>query len=120
MGKGIAKQFKDKYPDMYLKYRDDCNKGLVRPGIVLLYPTDSHIIANFPTKVNWRYPSKYEWIESGLDYLANLLKSHKIKSIAIPKLGCSNGKLDWTKVKEIILSKLDIDELKDIRIDIYE
>lgn len=58
-------------------------------------------------------PSKYEYIEKGLDALRNLLLEKSIKSIAIPALGSGNGGLDWQKVKPLIEAKL-----KDLEVDI--
>jgi hypothetical protein len=68
--------------------------------------TDKKLIINFPTKVHWRSPSRYEYIEKGLDALKDLLSEKKVESIAIPPLGCGNGGLDWAKVRPIIENKL--------------
>jgi hypothetical protein len=63
-------------------------------------------IINFPTKKHWRLPSKYEWIDAGLRSLKEWLRENEIKSIAIPPLGSGNGKLDWTRIKVMILDAL--------------
>ena len=60
------------------------------------------IIINFPTKTNWRLPSEYQYIESGLEELVKVIKEKNIKSIAIPPLGAGNGGLNWDKVKQIM------------------
>ena len=80
--------------------------------------SDTKYIINFPTKKHWREKSKIEYIYQGLDDLIKVIKELNIKSIAIPPLGCGNGKLDWKEVKKIIEEKLQI--LDDIKIILYE
>lgn len=147
MGKGLALQFKKKYPDMYKEYKKVCSgksyKGygkLKEGGDLWLYPNtdmfDNHKILCFATKENWWNKSKIEWIERGLQTLIKYwsLKDESpygdttnsfyfyelmnIKSIAWPKLGCTNGKLDWDKeVKPLMIKYL---ENLDIINEIYE
>lgn len=119
MGKGIALQFKLKYPDMYKEYREICNNNELEPGILHVwyrgvYGLSPKYIINFPTKVNWRNPSKIGWIEKGLCKLQDVIRKLNLKSIAIPALGCSNGGLDWNVVRPIIESYL-----KNINCEIY-
>lgn len=112
MGKGIALAFKKRYPDMYVDYVHDCDQRVYKPGTIRFYfdKRKKQAIINFATKNHWRYPSKYEWIENGLIELSSYLRSFEFAnrkvSIAIPALGCSNGKLDWVKVKELIVRYL--------------
>jgi O-acetyl-ADP-ribose deacetylase (regulator of RNase III) len=111
MGKGIALQFKEAFPNNNKAYMAVCKRGELAPGkLFAMWDSNLHsgrkFIINFPTKVHWRHPSKYEYIELGLDALRELLVSENIKSVAIPPLGSGNGGLDWKKVKPMILSKL--------------
>ena len=107
MGKGIALQFKEAFPNNNKVYIEACKRKELEPG-KLLSVWDENInfgkklIINFPTKIHWRYPSKYEYIEKGLIALRELLQKEKIKSVAIPPLGSGNGGLDWAKVKPMI------------------
>jgi len=111
MGKGIALQFKDEFPHNYEVYVETCKKGELYPG-TLLTVTDwsprygEKIIVNFPTKVHWRNPSKYEYIQKGLVALREFIITNKVESISIPPLGCGNGGLDWIKVKPMIMDSL--------------
>ncbi|MDP5198474.1 macro domain-containing protein [Flavobacterium sp. DG2-3] len=115
MGKGIALQFKNQYPNNYKLYRNACKLKEVQVGEMFVTEETSllggkKIIINFPTKTDWRKPSEYEYIESGLKNLVKIIKEKKIKSIAIPPLGAGNGGLDWNKVKALIEKYLkDID-----------
>lgn len=115
MGKGVALAIKEAFPENYKLYRKVCEEKLFDIGKIFVTETGQMFpkyIINFPTKKHWKNPSKYEWIEEGLNSLSDWLDENKIKSIVIPPLGSGNGKLDWKKVKPIILSHLD--KYKDI------
>lgn len=121
MGKGIALQFKEAYPDNYRIYRKACKEGTFSVGQMLvtsvndIYGGQERYIINFPTKTDWRKPSEYLYIEKGLEALKNEIIERGIKSIAIPPLGSSNGGLNWPQVKEMIIAAL-VDVDCDIRI----
>lgn len=107
MGKGIALQFKNQYPINYKIYAKACKEKAFAIGQLLVTKEASLLggtkfIINFPTKTDWRKPSEYSYIETGLQQLAKIIKERKIKSIAIPPLGAGNGGLDWNKVKTLI------------------
>ena len=117
MGKGIALEFKKKYPQMYEEYVEKCKKNQVKPGIPYYYhDLFGNSIINFPTKDHWRSSSRIEYIVSGLDWIINNYKKIGITSIAIPPLGCGNGGLDWKQVGPIIYNKL---KNLPIRIELY-
>jgi O-acetyl-ADP-ribose deacetylase (regulator of RNase III) len=122
MGKGIALQFKERYPKMFLEYKEACEKSYLRPGKLHLYKDDIWIV-NFPTKVDWRNPSKYDWVEAGLARLfAKTIPDLQLKSVGIPALGCSNGGLAWSNVKKIIEKWYYVfdDVLENVDVKIYE
>lgn len=110
MGKGVALQFKQAFPDNYASYRNACKSGRVKLGEMYLFD-NGHLgsrryIINFPTKDHWRSKSRIADIESGLDDLVRVLAEHGIESVAVPALGCGNGGLSWSDVEPIIESKL--------------
>ncbi len=108
MGKGIALQFKQAFPDNFRQYERACRAQQVRPGSMFivrtgdLYSPNPKYIINFPTKVHWRSQSRLEDIQSGLEALVQDVRELQIKSIAIPPLGCGNGGLDWEQVRPLI------------------
>lgn len=123
MGKGIALQFKNSFPEMYEIYRSACKNKKVIPGqmwvdVVIDHNNEFKIIINFPTKRHWRDASRIEDIESGLLSLIEAIKQMKIKSIAIPPLGCGNGGLDWTVVCPMIEDAMK--QVPDTRVLLYE
>ncbi|MEQ8421822.1 MAG: macro domain-containing protein [Arenibacter algicola] len=122
MGKGIALQFKERFPQNFRAYRDACKNGLVKTGKMFVF-TESDlqgdkIIINFPTKEEWYRKSQYNWIEEGLKDLVVVIKSMDIKSISLPPLGCGNGGLKWDKVKALMSQYLG--NLSDVEVFIYE
>ncbi len=121
MGKGIAFQFKEKYPNNYKVYKNACKDKTISIGKSLVTKEKTtygeKFIINFPTKTDWRKPSEYIYIEQGLENLVDIINQYGIKSIAIPPLGSGNGGLNWPKVKSIIETKLSC---LDIDIYIYE
>ncbi|MCQ6521708.1 MULTISPECIES: type II toxin-antitoxin system antitoxin DNA ADP-ribosyl glycohydrolase DarG [Bacillus] len=122
MGKGIALEFKKRFPENYKEYRVKCASKELTIGQSFVYEIPFHLqtkyIINFPTKKHWRHPSKVEYVEQGLDNLTTLIAEYNIKSIAMPALGCGNGNLDWKVVKPIIEEKLR--HLKDVNIIVFE
>jgi len=105
MGKGIAKTFKDIYPDMFARYLRLCESSQFNVGHLWLYKTPHKWILNFPTKKDWRHPSKAEYVEEGLRKFAAGYPRHGITSAAFPRLGCGNGELDWEKVVRPLMKK---------------
>lgn len=106
MGKGIALQFKQAYPEMNKAYEKACERGEVVPGKVQVWATGAlsgpKYVINFPTKREWYTKSRYADIESGLRSLVEEVQRLDIESIALPPLGCGNGGLTWSKVRPMI------------------
>jgi O-acetyl-ADP-ribose deacetylase (regulator of RNase III) len=103
MGRGIALQFKNVYPENFKAYEAACKREAVQPGRMFVYETGQltppRFIINFPTKRHWRGKSRIEDIESGLVDLVNVIRDKGIHSIAIPPLGSGLGGLDWNDVR---------------------
>lgn len=122
MGKGIALQFKQAFPQNFSQYERACAAGEVQPGRMFVTRTDSMLppfyIINFPTKRHWRGPSRLEDIEAGLVALKEEIQRLGVKSIAIPPLGCGSGGLAWEDVRPRIEQALAT--LEDVRIVVYE
>ncbi len=101
MGKGIAQVYKLRYPLMFDEYKEHCKNKLIKPGVLWLFNKQQNApwILNFPTKFHWKYPSKMEWIVSGLEKFVETYEKKGITSIAFPLLGTHNGGLDIHEVK---------------------
>lgn len=107
MGAGVALAFKNRYPDMFKDYRRACLAGDIKPGRLHVWKNlEGEWIINFPTKLDWRDPSQYEYIEAGLKSLREFLTQYKNLKVVIPPLGCGLGGLDWNKVSIMIRESL--------------
>lgn len=120
MGKGIAKAFREHYPQMYEHYRKVCQNHQLKVGKLLTFQeTDVinnswHLVVCLPTKKHWRNPSKMEWVKAGVDALINLLNEDTtITSIAIPPLGAGCGGLDKAEVLRLITASFSINCTRD-------
>jgi O-acetyl-ADP-ribose deacetylase (regulator of RNase III) len=122
MGRGIALQFKNSFPDNYKAYKEACDRSEMQPGKMFVfntgYLTNPKYIINFPTKRHWKGKSRIEDIEAGLKSLVDTIIQYNIKSIAIPPLGSGLGGLNWIDVKPII--ELELNSLKSVHIVVYE
>lgn len=102
MGKGIALQFKEKFPKMYLEYKKLCKNGLFSLGDVFTYDYGNGVIFNLGTQVNWKTKADITAIEKALIKVLSYALQNDILSIAMPKIGAGLGGLEWTDVKLII------------------
>jgi len=107
MGKGIALEFKRRYPEMFRDYQRRCAKGEVRLGRPYLYrQLTGPWILLFPTKDHWRSVARLENIVAGLEYLKAHYREWGIASLAVPPLGCGQGGLDWSIVGPTLFNHL--------------
>ena len=118
MGKGIALDFKLRYPEMFKEYQKICFRRMLKPGQILPYTKSSPIILNFAIKDDWKDPSKLEWIEETLQKFVDNYKKLGITSIAFPWMGAMNGGLPIEKIKQ--LTRKYLSNLYDIEIEVYD
>ena len=122
MGKGIALQFKQAYPENFRAYERACHAHEVQPGRMFTVATGQMVnpqyIINFPTKRHWRGASRIEDIRAGLKALVQEVKRLGIQSIAVPPLGCGNGWLNWWEVRPSIEQALQA--VPDVRVLLFE
>ncbi len=122
MGKGLALQFKSRYPDMFLKYQEECRRGLVNPARPLVYErpdeTNPKYIINLATKRHWRDKSRILDIHTALTALAREINRLSISSIAIPGIGAGLGGLRWPEV--VLAIEQHLSQLPATEITIFE
>ncbi|WP_264536544.1 macro domain-containing protein [Flavobacterium sp. N1736] len=102
MGKGIALQFKQKYPKMYLEYNKLCKEGQFSLGDLLTYKHENEVIFNLGTQKTWRTNADISAIESSLNKMLLYASKNNIFKIALPKIGAGLGGLNWSDVKSTI------------------
>ena len=116
MGAGIALEFKLRHPEMFRQYVEHCKKGRIDIGKLWIYKPppdagDRRWVLNFPTKRNWKMPSRWEYLESGLAKFVATYYQKGITSAAFPALGATNGGLDEETVIDLMrryLTECDI------------
>ena len=122
MGRGLALQFKNAYPENFKAYEAACRRGIVQPGRMFVFDiahsTKPRFIINFPTKRHWRNKSIIEDIDAGLVDLVNVIRNNDINSIAIPPLGAGLGGLNWGDVCKSIENHLI--ELVDVDVIVFD
>jgi len=118
MGKGIALEFRRRYPKMFKEYRRVCEKGELQPGQILPYQEGGTWILNFAIKNDWKQPSKVEWIESCLKEFISSYRDMGIKSAAFPWMGAMNGGIPIEIIKKVMRNYLS--NLTDIDIEVYD
>lgn len=107
MGKGLALQFKNNYPQNFIEYKRHCDNGSLQIGKCFSFWENNKFIVNFPTKKHWKESSSYEYIKLGLIALEKHIDFYNIESIAVPQIGCGLGGLDFEIVKPMIIEALD-------------
>ncbi len=122
MGRGIALQFKNDFPENFKAYEAACARDEVQPGKMFVFETHTlanpRLIINFPTKRHWRGKSRIGDIESGLRALVDEICNRRIRSIAIPPLGSGLGGLNWADVRPRIVAALR--GLDDLNVLVFE
>lgn len=106
MGRGLALEFRRRYPANYVAYREACLRQEVVIGRMFVWRTAverPRFIINFPTKRHWRDWSRLEYISEGLEGLKTAVREYGICSVALPELGCGNGRLQWQDVCPLIV-----------------
>lgn len=122
MGKGLALQFKRRYPENFKAYKRACDLGTVEIG--RMFVTETHqltgprLIVNFPTKKHWRADSRVEYIREGLEDLVRVIRERNIQSIAVPPLGSGNGGLNWSEVRPLVEDALA--PIEGLRVEIFD
>ena len=110
-GRGLALQFKTRFPENFDAYYDACRNQAIKLGSMLVHDyglgSRPRYIVNFPIKNHWRDQTTLEHIESGLIDLAEVVESRGILTLAMPPIGCGPGGLDWKDVRPLLERHLD-------------
>lgn len=102
MGKGIALQFRKKYPDMYLQYKKKCKDGMFKLGDVFEYRLNDEHIFNLGTQKDWKTKATLDAIQDSVLKMLASATEQQISSIALPRIGAGLGELIWEDVKKVL------------------
>ena len=109
MGAGIAYEFRLREPKMFTTYQKLCENKQIEIGKLWLYSTEQESqfyskVLNFPTKHDWKFPSKEEYLHKGLEKFVATYREKGITSIAFPLLGADKGGITPQKSQKIMES----------------
>jgi O-acetyl-ADP-ribose deacetylase (regulator of RNase III) len=106
MGAGVAKTFRQRYPEMYEQYRQRCKadpRGFNLGDSWLWKADDQPWVFNLGTQERyWRARASYEAVETALKRMREQSSLEGIHCIAMPRIGVGYGGLSWKKVREIV------------------
>ena len=104
MGKGIATQFKKRFPEMYRQYKKLCIESKFNLGDVFEYNYGNGYVFNLGTQQSWRTKADITAIQMSLNKMLLFSSEKEIKKIAMPTIGAGLGGLKWESVKQVIES----------------
>jgi hypothetical protein len=124
MGAGLALEAKERYPKVqvnlgkYLRLMgsnipyiigavDATGKYLDITAENIAKKEFKCLIISFPTKNHFKEDSSLELIKQSCQMIKEMADKYQLKNIALPKVGCGLGRLDWEKVKSEIIDLLD-------------
>lgn len=117
MGKGIALEFRRRFPEMFAVYKETCEKGLLRPGQILPYRKSSPWVLNFAVKDDWKHPSRVEWVEQCLEKFCQWYPTVGLRSVAFPWMGAMNGRIPLEQIQQVTRHYLS--NLPDLDVEVY-
>lgn len=102
MGKGIAVEFKKRYPDMFAEYRRRCRKGQFTLGDVFMWENEHEVVFNLATQRTWRTKAELDAIREALQEMICLAENTGLNRIGLPRIGAGLGGLPWEHVRDVI------------------
>jgi O-acetyl-ADP-ribose deacetylase (regulator of RNase III) len=102
MGAGVAKFVKQKFPDAFLEYRTACWTGQLRPGGVHIFDEGFPVIYNVASQDLPGPHAKLTWLDTGIRAALTHADLNELSVIALPRIGCGIGGLDWADVEPVL------------------
>lgn len=103
MGAGIAKVFREEYPDMYTVYRTKCLERTLHLGGFMPWEEDGTVIFNLATQTNPGPDASLAAVVSAVEgALAACFSYYDVPELAVPRLGCGIGGLQWENVQYVL------------------
>ncbi len=105
MGKGIAVEFKRRWPEMYWSYRSLCNHGELSPGQSFTWWDRLSLtpcVFNLATQKHWRTKAVLRDVASAVDDMIREATHLQRKRIGMPRIATGLGGLPWPDVREVL------------------
>lgn len=101
MGRGIALEFRQRFPDMFVEYTNRCKDGTFQLGDVFVWEEEKQIVFNLGTQKTWKVQASLEAIETSVSKMLAIAESCKLARVGAPRIGAGLGGLKWEDVKKI-------------------
>jgi len=102
MGKGIAVEFRRRFPAMYEEYRVRCADGRFGLGDVFLWREGERAVFNLGTQKTWRTKARLADVETALGAMAALAAREGVSEVGLPRIGAGLGALPWADVRALM------------------
>lgn len=102
MAKGIAVEFRHRFPKMYKEYQKRCKYGLFNIGDVFAWTEQNVTVFNLGTQRTWRQGAELDAVERALRAMVKLAEEKQIRCIGMPRIGAGLGGLSWNEVRQVI------------------
>jgi len=102
MGAGIAPRFKKLYPDMYAAYNAEGTAGRLHGGDVFVWKAPGITIFNVISQGILGPNAKLSFVEAGIRKALAVADADGVRTIALPRIGCGIGGLDWADVEPLL------------------
>lgn len=117
MGAGIAKVFRQEFPEMYEAYVEECRGGFLLPGQCFLWEeSDDRLVLNIASQRLTGADATMSRLRNGLLDAIDALKPYALREFAIPRIGCGIGGLEWDEARELIS---EIARSEDVDIEVW-
>lgn len=107
MGRGLALYCAQRFPHVKTYYLECCRNKIFKTKLAVVPIANNKQILLIPTKNHWSEDSNEWLISRSLTILAQEFEGLNITSLAVPKIGCGNGHMEFDKVKELLYKYLD-------------
>lgn len=99
MGRGIAAEFRRRWPEMYERYRSMCASGALSPGGVYVYDGAGVTVYNLGTQRHWREGATMAAVRGSVSAMLAHAADRGVSSVAMPRVGAGLGGLAWEDVR---------------------
>lgn len=102
MGSGIAVEFRRRFPLMYEDYREACLSGILEPGSFHRFVEKGTTIYNISSQKSPGANATLDYLDLGLRDALDEIQDRDERGIALPRIGCGIGGLNWDDVLPLI------------------
>jgi O-acetyl-ADP-ribose deacetylase (regulator of RNase III) len=102
MGSGIAPYFKRRYDGMFDAYRVLCLNGHLHGGETFIWQAPEVTVYNIASQEEPGRNASLPFLEQGVRAALIHADAHGVKTIALPRIGCGIGGLDWADVEPVL------------------